>query len=134
MNSTSLGHPVIRRLMAKKPFVLGYIEPREVLKDALKEFWERARTSEAIVDRLLLLQEFAERLVYTHPRRRYASTRRRHLKIRLRGSCWACRMRPAVHRHHIIQVQYGGLNRSANGVGLCYGCHAVVHPWMRRKA
>ncbi len=115
------------------PIVVMYLEPRETFKKTLAEFWDRAAVLTSIVDRLMLLQEFAERLVILHPKRRYSAVRRSNLKVRLGGWCWACKMRKAQHRHHVIQVQYGGLNRTTNGVALCEGCHAVVHPWMRKK-
>ena len=45
------------------------------------------------------------------------------------ASCFACG-RPPQHRHHIIQIQHGGLNDPTNIVWLCRGCHERIHPWM----
>lgn len=40
--------------------------------------------------------------------------------------CWVCGKR-FNHRHHIVQIQHGGANRSSNIVLLCAPCHREVH-------
>lgn len=115
-----------------RPVVVAYLEPREDFKATIAEFWERVTRTLGIVERLLLLQEFAERLVYRE--QSYSAIRKGSPGIkRPRGMCWACQSRKAEHRHHIVQVQHGGRNVLKNIVCLCRGCHAVVHPWMRKK-
>lgn len=43
--------------------------------------------------------------------------------------CFVCLEKPDV-RHHIIQLQYGGINCKKNIVSLCNSCHSKVHPWL----
>ncbi len=43
--------------------------------------------------------------------------------------CFCCGS-PATARHHIIQIQNGGMNCRRNLVSLCDGCHAEIHPWL----
>lgn len=45
------------------------------------------------------------------------------------GSCFACGAN-ATARHHIIQLQNGGINSKKNLVSLCDACHAEIHPWL----
>jgi 5-methylcytosine-specific restriction endonuclease McrA len=101
------------------------------LTRTLKEFWLLADQMKGIVERLDLLQEFATRRVYR--KRRYKTIRNKRLRVRKGTICWSCRMRNAHVRHHIVQVQFGGANSGDCTVPLCHGCHAVVHPWIRRK-
>ncbi len=104
---------------------------REHLSDVLNEFWQRAKEARSIVDRLMLLQEFAERHVF--PTVKARKVRARHKRLREHRECWACRTPRAHVRHHVVQVQYGGTNDQDNLVALCHGCHAVVHPWLRKQ-
>jgi len=45
--------------------------------------------------------------------------------------CFACGL-PATARHHVIQLQNGGINSRKNVISLCDGCHAHIHPWLLR--
>jgi len=97
----------------------------------MRDFWSRVRGSSK-GQRLALLQDFADR-VYEYPpawlidhrRDQFGDLERRVLS----GDCFVCHL-PAQCRHHIIQIQHGGLNRRDNVVGLCHPCHAVIHPWL----
>lgn len=46
------------------------------------------------------------------------------------GKCFAC-AHDATCRHHVIQLQNGGINSRKNVVSLCAPCHADIHPWLR---
>lgn len=46
--------------------------------------------------------------------------------------CFVC-LGPAHCRHHIIQLQHGGMNHKKNVVSLCNDCHAEVHPWLSKN-
>ncbi len=46
--------------------------------------------------------------------------------------CFICGHKPNV-RHHIIQIQYGGINTKQNIIYLCYGCHAEIHDWLKKE-
>lgn len=61
--------------------------------------------------------KFNEAKVKLHPWRRF-------------GFCFVCGS-PATSRHHVIQLQNGGINAKKNLVSLCSGCHAEIHPWLR---
>lgn len=45
------------------------------------------------------------------------------------GVCFCCGYR-ATARHHIIQLQNGGINSRMNLVSLCDSCHTEIHPWL----
>ena len=103
----------------------------DTLSRTLREFHDRAAPLTEIVDRLMLLQEFANREVQRAHWWGYQRIRRKHLRVRRGRKCWACQWRSARVQHHIVQVQYGGGNGRRCVVPLCHGCHAVVHPWLR---
>jgi hypothetical protein len=44
--------------------------------------------------------------------------------------CFVCGLLADV-RHHIIQLQNGGINAKKNVVSLCNSCHAEIHPWLK---
>lgn len=46
--------------------------------------------------------------------------------IEWRQRCAVCRNK-AHHRHHIIQLQYGGRNIPQNIISLCRDCHKKIH-------
>lgn len=60
--------------------------------------------------------DFNESKTALHPWRRF-------------GNCFACGA-PATDRHHIVQLQNGGINSKKNLVSLCANCHGQIHPWM----
>lgn len=45
--------------------------------------------------------------------------------------CFVCLGRPDG-RHHIIQLQNGGINSKKNVVSICDCCHSEIHPWLKR--
>ena len=90
---------------------------------ALTEFWRRVNDGEA---RLPLLLEFSLRIVGPSLGRPRAKTHR----LPLGKPCWACRRGQGWHRHHVIQVQYGGVTTRHNLVVLCVACHAEIHPYL----
>ena len=110
------------------------------LRVLLQSFRKRARACKGMVDRLALLQEFAAvRLgddAYANiPARRMRShyermLAKRHYRDVIKEPCFVCRGR-AEARHHVVQIQHGGRNTRVNLVGICSGCHAEVHPWLK---
>ncbi len=48
------------------------------------------------------------------------------------GKCFACG-KAARDRHHIIQIQNGGINSKKNLVSLCGECHETIHPELRHS-
>ncbi len=85
-------------------------------------------------NRIELLRRYAEIRVQT--KASYQSRREGSLPLKagIEAHCFACQRFRLVHRHHIIQVQYGGPNTKKNLVYLCVYCHGEVHPWMRETA
>jgi hypothetical protein len=51
-------------------------------------------------------------------------------ELKINTKCFVC-LYQAHCRHHIIQLQNGGLNQKKNIVSLCSNCHAEIHPWMK---
>ena len=52
------------------------------------------------------------------------------MSLQRNARCWCCGSK-AECRHHIIQLQHGGLNSRKNLVSLCFTCHAEIHPWLK---
>lgn len=46
--------------------------------------------------------------------------------------CFVCQDLASV-RHHVIQLQHGGLTVPKNLVPLCNYCHAEIHPWLKEE-
>lgn len=67
----------------------------------------------------------------THTRRSWNVRKKKVKKFNKFTCCFACG-RPAYVRHHIIWLSHGGRNQKNNIIGLCYGCHALIHPWLQR--
>ena len=43
--------------------------------------------------------------------------------------CFVC-SQPGFARHHLIQLQNGGINSRRNLVIVCDSCHSKIHPWL----
>lgn len=100
------------------------------LTETLLEFWERSTDAVEVVDRLLLLQEFATR--HVRRKRSYRTIRLSKKRTKWTRWCWVCRLRKPDVRHHIVQVQFGGSGGDGAEVCLCHNCHAAIHPWLRK--
>lgn len=121
-----------------------HILPKDALKmhkHLLCEFWARTthykenyRKSVSKLSKERCLNELRAmgtiKLHYnsTHTRKKFNS-------IKSKGKyqyqlCLACGERATV-RHHIIWLRNGGRNNKLNIAGLCTGCHAEVHPWLK---
>ena len=53
-------------------------------------------------------------------------------ELKINTKCFVC-LCQAHCRHHIIQLQNGGLNQKKNIVSLCNSCHAEIHPWLKDR-
>lgn len=101
----------------------------------LNEFWSDICADKP--DRLGMLRHMASVCispigisVLKRRRRSFDSIKNSKFPI-LNNLCWCCEYRPAVIRHHIIQLQNGGpVTTSNNIVYLCNTCHSDVHPWL----
>lgn len=116
-------------------------------KLTLEEFWGRfgGKKSNGVgyprEDKLAALKKLAAVVIrYQHQRplverreefERIKSTMHK-LYIRRHEICFSCG-RPTEARHHLIQLQNGGINCRKNVVSLCNECHAEIHPWLRQR-
>jgi hypothetical protein len=57
----------------------------------------------------------------------------KHRLMKIKGDCYACRLNPAVLRHHVRPICNGGGNGKDNLVRLCEPCHEELHPWLKVK-
>jgi hypothetical protein len=44
--------------------------------------------------------------------------------------CQLCRREEWRVKHHVVPLDWGGINADINLVALCHSCHAAIHPWM----
>ena len=84
--------------------------------------------------RLEILQVFTDLLVRTESGITRNKERFKHQqqvsKFPLTSLCFVCKDLAYI-RHHVIQLQHGGLSVRGNIVSLCLYCHAEVHPWLK---
>lgn len=57
--------------------------------------------------------------------------KRKNPDKKFNSPCFVCSEK-AQCRHHMIQLQYGGINCGRNIIRLCNRCHAEIHPWLKR--
>lgn len=103
----------------------------------LGEFNRRASRAVTSAMRIRLLKSLSRRVIVRQcPSTYWVKRIREEFEVAKRGIvklpalCWACE-RMAQVRHHVIQIQNGGLNINRNIVPLCCDCHAEVHPWLK---
>ena len=48
------------------------------------------------------------------------------------GICPACESERTSETHHIIPLDYGGINDLLNMVKIGFKCHNAIHPWMEK--
>ena len=118
----------------------------EIQKKSLECFWSRfggwnansskLNSSFPREEKLSELVGMASmRLPYKHQqptatrREKFNKVRARICRDKIGTPCFVCEQ-PGYNRHHIIQLQNGGLNSRRNLVILCDDCHELVHPWM----
>lgn len=113
-----------------------------ILKETLLEFWKNfgGRKNNGIgyktEDKLLALIRLAQFNIpfrkqqpLSKRRNQFNETRGTLHPFRRFGVCFVC-SGPASARHHIVQLQNGGINSKKNIVSLCATCHAKIHPWL----
>jgi hypothetical protein len=84
--------------------------------------------------KLELLQIFADLIVEStsSPSIERRKHRQSVSRFPLNSLCFVCK-EIAFVRHHIIQLQNGGVTRRKNIIPLCNYCHSRIHPWLREK-
>lgn len=117
----------------------------EIQKSILAAFWLRfnGKRNKGVgfskEDKLDALVELANRIIPYHTQQALGERRTKFdaAKTKLHpwrrfGNCFAC-LSPATARHHIIQLQNGGINSKKNVISLCDECHEAIHPWLARS-
>jgi HNH endonuclease len=85
--------------------------------------------------KLNLLREYSDR-VYKRLSKEALSGRRekfvsnKGMKKKFRYPCFVCG-RKSEERHHIIELQNGGINSKKNVIPICHKCHCSIHPWLQ---
>ena len=62
-------------------------------------------------------------------RERFNKVKQHRHSIKTNNLCFICGGK-AQCRHHLIQLQNGGINSKRNLISICNKCHADVHPWL----
>jgi hypothetical protein len=116
----------------KTPF-LGST-PNKVLMSVFKD---RSKQANTMQKKIALLADYAAIVIYLRDGKELKTARRsfdsvKNSRFKLEGSvCWVCGC-PAEVRHHIIQLQHGGMVTVARNIKfLCNDCHKEVHPWLK---
>jgi len=128
-----------------KPFSSAFMHGPLQHKLALEDFWKdfggwyprRDYSRFSASFKLARLNQMAA-LVIEYKKQNGSSTRRsefNEVKSRLcrdpiGSPCFVCGKQGRA-RHHIIQLQNGGINARRNLVILCEPCHAEIHPWLK---
>jgi 5-methylcytosine-specific restriction endonuclease McrA len=114
----------------------------KVVKNLLVEFWLKfgGRKNRGIgfdpivkIEALRLLAEtrvrYKKQQALELRREQFDDAKPKLHSFRRFGCCFVCGGM-ANDRHHIIQLQNGGINSKKNIVSLCSKCHEKIHPWM----
>jgi hypothetical protein len=122
--------------------ICTFMSGPEILKFVLTRFWSRFgdRRKSGVgfeqVDKLRALRElsfvvipYKAQKILPKRRKQFDESKLKLHPFRRFGICFVCGQ-PANDRHHIIQLQNGGINSKKNLVSLCCGCHGKIHPWM----
>jgi len=119
-------------------------DPLRIHKELLSKFWRNfggknhiGCSSKEI--RMQWLKRYAEIRLFYAKKSRIKRLRYKLNKINLTRNyrsrhpfCWCCGSAADV-RHHIIQLQKGGMNTRLNLVSLCNPCHREIHPWLKKQ-
>lgn len=116
------------------------VDPRHLQKVELLQFWSSfgGKQNNGIgfteVEKLTALIRLSK-IKYFHRTKSLRRLRKhfnKNYKSMFTLDCFVC-SRKSQHRHHLIQLQYGGINSKLNRIPLCRNCHVKIHPWMIKK-
>jgi len=120
------------------------IQPHLQLKIKLLQFWERFGGKKqrgegftkdekiaALIDYSKIVIVYRNQTSIAHRREKFDGIKSvmHKMHIRRNSVCFACGGAPDC-RHHIVQLQNGGINSKKNIVSLCNSCHSKIHPWL----
>jgi hypothetical protein len=80
----------------------------------------------------IVVMPYKKQLPLTERRADFDTRKQKLCRQKIGSPCFAC-SEPGFSRHHIIQLQNGGINSRRNLVILCDSCHATIHPWLNRS-
>ena len=144
-----LSAPLTIVSISRRPTLMSRrVNGPETQKALLLQFWKRfgGKPNRASVynypiqEKLQVLVEYSRMIMPYDCQiplkvRRERFNKNKHLMHPFRkfGRCFACGLR-ATDRHHIIQLQNGGINSKKNLVSLCKECHEIIHPEMTDRS
>lgn len=118
------------------------VNGHQLLKEQLELFWCQFGGSKCNGDGMPQKDKMSElkrmaAIVIPYRKQQPTSARRDQFneikhsmhKMKVFWKCFVCGT-AAKSRHHIIQLQNGGINSRKNVVSLCDPCHAEIHPWL----
>ncbi len=125
----------------------GFMNANQAHKLKLEKFWKQfggKKTNGIGFDKATKLEALKRLAAFVVSFKRQSSIRYRResfdeskgvmhkLWTRRNRVCFCCGS-AATARHHIIQIQNGGMNCRKNIVSLCDGCHAEIHPFLHLR-
>jgi len=98
----------------------------------LLKFWKEFERCNGYANRLEVLRNAARKKFVDVPdfvleSLRYEFDRMKDRALETKIIPCALCTKPSDHRHHVIQLQFGGPNHLSNLIGLCDSCHPKVH-------
>jgi hypothetical protein len=119
------------------------IHPNLELKIRLQAFWNqfggkkaqgvgfaKSLKLAALVELSRVVIPFKNQQPHALRREKFDRVKAKLHKVKTHRICFACGWKAGI-RHHIVQLQNGGINSKKNIVSLCDPCHAEIHPWLR---
>ena len=110
---------------------------KKIIRRDLRIFWEAF--GKYGINKIELLREFSEKIYNYNPQRRKVRrffNKDKNLRLSkeeiIYARCYVCGDSPVI-RHHIIQIQHGGVNVRENLIRICRTCHEKIHPWMYER-
>ena len=108
-------------------------------REAIDQFWDyyggkkccgKGHDPDQKLQRLIRLSHYRIGKRRKNERGKFEKIKWKRHSLRSHPFCFICRC-PAEVRHHIIQIQNGGINAKRNIVSLCRACHIKIHPWIK---
>lgn len=117
----------------------------DIHKQTINEFWQKfggfkndgvnfdegeKLQAVKIIAETIIPRKSQQTLQYRRDRFNHVKLHRHSMKSH--DLCFVCSGK-AQCRHHLIQLQNGGINSKKNLISICNDCHAKVHPWLSSR-
>jgi hypothetical protein len=117
----------------------------DIHKETINEFWQKfggfkndgvnfdqceKLQAVKIIAEIIIPRKSQQTLQYRRDRFNHVKLHRHSIKSH--DLCFVCSGK-AQCRHHLIQLQNGGINSKKNLISICNDCHAKVHPWLSSR-